>query len=133
MDELAVGGLTEAAALWQSFEASWPNCFTILADGEPCAMFGVTETQTVGHGIPWMLGSDRMLQIPRDLMVQGLYWIDHLNNLFPFLQNFVSEENLVSIRWLEKMRFVFHEAHDVNGTTFRRFTRCANPSPSPLS
>ncbi|MEE8385646.1 MAG: hypothetical protein V3S01_07000 [Dehalococcoidia bacterium] len=122
VDELAAIELEPEQALIQSYNASMPHCFTILASGYPCAMFGATAP-----GIPWMLGTDRMLEIPRDLMVQGRYWIDYLNLLYPFLQNHVAVNNTVSFLWLSRMGFTFHEELLVNRTLFRRFTR--GPSP----
>ncbi len=122
VDELAAVGLLPVPALIQSFNASWPHVFTILADGEPCAMFGVTPA-----GVPWMLGTDRMLTIPRDLIVQGQWWIEYLNRLHPVLENWVAVDNTVSVHWLKRMGFEFHETHVINNTTFRRFTRCVNP------
>lgn len=144
MAELAAAGLTPLEAVFQSVEASGSQSFTILADGVPCAVFGVVaaaqdpgppthdfavpEEPQEPQGIPWMLGTDLMLTIPRDLMVQGLYWIDYLNLLYPFLQNYVSDDNLVSVSWLQRMGFEFHEGYCINGTIFRRFTRGNLPS-----
>ena len=121
--ELDAIGLTPWRALIQSYQASFPDVFTILADGHPCAMFGVTEGE--GKGIPWMLGTELMLKIPRDLMVQGRYWVDYLNLLYPFLENHVAVSNTVSVAWLKRMGFEFHEEVLIKDTLFRRFTRGA--------
>lgn len=122
--EIEVTGRDATKALFESFAASKPHVFTILVDGEPAGIFGVAPAAE-GAGVPWMLGSDRLKLIPRDLIVQGRMWIDYLNRIYPHLENYVHDRNRTSIRWLGAMDFIIHPEKHVlpNGHVFRRFTR----------
>lgn len=117
--EIEVTGRDATQALFESFAVSKPHVFTILVDGEPSGVFGAAK------GVPWMLGNDRLKQIPRDLIVQGRWWIDYLNRIYPHLENYVHDLNQTSIRWLGAMGFTIHAEPLVlpNGHVFRRFTR----------
>ena len=93
-------------------------------------------THEPGLGGVWMLGTDALLEIPRELMVESPRWIDFLNTIYPTLSNFVDERNEVSMRWLDLMGFEFPYEDDFithEGVVFRRFYRCATPSASPSS
>lgn len=122
--EIEVTGRVAAAALVESFSASKPHVFTILVDGVPAGVFGAAAGPN-GAGIPWMLGTDDLLKIPRDLVVQGRQWIQYLNQIYPHLENYVHEFNYTSIRWLKAMGFEFPGEFVLlpNGHVFRRFTR----------
>lgn len=123
--EITVTGRDPIKALYESFEASRPHVFAIVVDGEPCGIFGAAQGPSMHVGIPWMLGNDRLVKIPRDLIVQGRAWVDYLNRMYPHLENFVHVDNRVSIRWLTVLGFeVHHEPYVLpNGAAFRRFTR----------
>lgn len=124
-EEILASGRDPIEALKESYAASQPHVFTIFVDGEAAGIFGAAETDGCGHGVPWMLGTDRLKLIPRELVVEGRRWIEYLNAIFPFLSNYVDERNEVSIRWLKLMGFDFTGPDFTfpSGVTFRRFTR----------
>lgn len=75
-----------------------------------------------------MLCTDLAMTVPRDLIVQGMMWIDYLNEIFPFMENWIDERNTVSFRWLKMMGFFFPgETFSNDITTFHRFIRGALP------
>ena len=112
-------------ALCDSYTASLPHVFTIFVDGKPAGIFGAAQGPAEGFGIPWMLGNDQLVTIPRELVTEGREWIDYLNRLYPHLENYVDERNRTSVRWLRAMGFEFPGEFVPlpNGRVFRRFTR----------
>lgn len=124
-DELAAQNRDPFDALHDSYMASKPHVFTIVVDGKPAGVFGVGQGPTMHHGVPWMLGNEKLLKIPRDLVVIGREWINYLNGIYPHLENWVDARNDVSIRWLKAMDFVFDgQTYEVQDRfIFRRFTR----------
>lgn len=75
-----------------------------------------------------MVGTDRLLEIPRELIVEARRWIDYFNSIYTTLTNWVSRENTVSRRWLELMGFDFPHTADFTasgGVVFEEFVRCA--------
>ena len=109
-------------ALVMSVLVSAPHVFTVLADGEPCAIFGVgpsTDDPELGH--PWLLGTARLLEVAGEFMRQTPLWVEYMTRVYPHLTNIVSLQNTVSIDWLTRMGFEFGEDVDVNGTPFVEF------------
>lgn len=125
-DEILASGRDPVQALLESYEASKPHVFTVLIDGKPEGIFGVAPGHAPCCGIPWMLGTERLTSSPRDLVVQGRFWVEYLNSLYHHLSNYVHADNHVSIRWLQLMGFEFELEDTVTlpkGQLFRRFTR----------
>lgn len=124
-EEMAAQNRGPREALFESYIASRPHVFTIHVDGEPAGVFGAGRGREYSAGIPWMLGNDRLLTIPKDLVREGRIWIDYLNSIYPHLENWVDARNYVSIRWLSAMGFVFpgETIALASGINFRRFTR----------
>lgn len=129
--ELAAQGHEPQEALESAVAMSGCLSFTIYIDGVQAAIFGIApQLDTVGLGAPWLLGSDRLLTVPRELVKEGRIWVDWFTRIFPNLVNYVDERNTVSIRWLKAMGFDFDGAGflaEDQETTFRRFSRCASP------
>lgn len=125
VQEMGALGQAPDEALLGSFRESAPLAFTIKADEDPVGMFGVAAHPSLRRtGVVWMLASEGLYTIKRDLITQAPGWIEHLNTLYPTLTNVVDERNTVSTRWLERLGFVFvDELIPVGGTNFRRFYR----------
>lgn len=70
----------------------------------PVCIFGVME-QTPDIGVPWMLGVTRFTQYRKDILVRGREYVGLMKKLYPYLHNFVHQDNVESIRWLEAMGF----------------------------
>lgn len=123
---LAAGHEDPGAAFLQSIEASEPDLlYTITVSGVPAGIFGVAQhPDNPCVGIPWMLGSDRILRARRQLLREAPKWITLLLSQYPVLVNMVHEGNTVSIAWLKRMGFEFHEEIVLpSGETFIRFTK----------
>lgn len=123
--EILATGRDPVEALYASYSASWPHVFTIHVDGVPAGVFGAGQGREQELGIPWMLGNERLLTIPKDLVREGRIWIDYLNDIYPRLENWVDENNRISVRWLKAMGFEFPGEFIFmpSGHVFRRFTR----------
>jgi len=130
VDELACWQRTPEQAFADAWQTSRPLIFTIHVDGVPSALFGAAEVSDSSEGSVWMLGTDRLLVSPRELIVESRLWIQFLAGFFDGLTNWVSAHNSVSIRWLEAMGFTFpgDVIISLTGTPFRKFTLCANLS-----
>lgn len=117
-----------AAALQDSVVSSGLLAFTIHVDGKPAGLFGVCPGVTPEVGFIWMVGTDRLLLIQRELVVEARVWIDYLNAVYPVLANWVDSRNTVSLRWLALMGFEFPHTADFvtpDGVVFEEFRRCA--------
>tara|TARA_B100000795_G_C22698922_1_gene398789 strand:- start:71 stop:529 length:459 start_codon:yes stop_codon:yes gene_type:complete len=101
---MASSGLTPIQALTKGFELS--KGLSIIHKDELIGMFGVAE---VGEdiGSPWMLGSDKIPEIKKDLLTQALDWVIRTNKEYPLLVNYVDVRNKVAIRWLKFLGFSF--------------------------
>ena len=126
-DEVRAAGHDDGtSALLASVKAS-DMAFTIWVDGEAAGIFGVAKhPEDPQIGIPWMLGTDRLLRARRALVYESRPWIDFLNERYPLLTNIVHSQNDVSIRWLKAMGFTMDEAVEMGEHEFWSFYRCAN-------
>lgn len=125
---LKAGHPSVLRALMDSATASEGLLFTIWVDGKPAGVFGAAPHPVDERvGIPWMLGTDRLLRARRELVRETERWVDYLNFYYPILVNLIDVENTTSLAWLKRVGFDLHETIDVNGHPFRRFTRCATP------
>lgn len=115
-----------------SFAVSAPLCFTLLWDGNPVAIFGVSATEEEGVGSVWMLGTDGILSAAGYLARFTTQWVEWMNTIYPFLSNQCSASNTVSIAWLKHSGFEFgdpHDSYDIPFIPFWRTPQCAIPSP----
>lgn len=128
--ELEALGRDPRDALLEAVSSCGVLVFTIHVDGRAAGVFGAMATAVPGVGAAWMLGTDNLLSIRRELVREGVRWINFLNTVYPVLTNYVDERNDISIRWLERLGFEFPYVDDFvtdEGITFRRFVRCATP------
>jgi hypothetical protein len=100
----ASNGLTPLDALQRGFEAS--NAQSIIHKGELIGMFGCAQIDDL-IGSPWMLGSDKIPQIKKDLLTQSVEWVKEVNQQYPLLINYVDARNRVALRWLSHIGFSF--------------------------
>jgi hypothetical protein len=85
------------------------RCFAVIApDVEPVAVFGVVPfPDKPGVGIPWMLGSDKLLDFRKQLLREGRTHLARLARHYTMLVNSVDKRNTVHIRWLRWMGVTF--------------------------
>lgn len=112
------------AALY-SFDMS-PLRWTGKCDGEPFCIFGVSpRSVALGHGSPWLLGTDKILQHQFAFLRKSGRMVDVMQARYPLLTNYVHEDNHVSKRWLKWLGFEVGDAVrlGLRGSKFHHFTR----------
>lgn len=97
---------TPLEAFQSGYDVSEPP-FTIEWKGVPVAMFGVSGEGTVG--VPWMLATDDLKRIKKDLLRECRGYVNDMLKKYPFLTNQVWAENIIHIRWLIWLGFTFEE------------------------
>jgi hypothetical protein len=124
----ASSGLNPIGALQQSFKGSYECNSIIHEDGDVVGMFGVSDNKI--FAMPWLLGSDKLLDTKKEFIPQAVEWVDRMSSLHPILTNFVCKKNTVAIRWLETLGFDFVKTIDKFGVgqipfiQFVRITKC---------
>ena len=88
-------------------------------------MFGVHPIDDLTAS-PWMLGTDKIPEIARDVMKVSSRWVKEKNKEYPILVNYVHKDNEVSKAWLRRLGFTFIQLIDDYGVgeqPFYEFTR----------
>jgi hypothetical protein len=101
LKELKASGSTPVAGLSHSLETS-SKAFSVLLDGEPIAMFGVSpmDSQGVLVGALWLMGTPGIEQIRYQFLRESKQWLAEIADGYDFLANYVHEDNHLHIRWL---------------------------------
>ena len=120
-NELVAAGHSNPADVLRDSVALSTLCCTITVQGVPAGVFGVAQHSEPNVGVPWMLGSDRILGARRELLRQAPLYVALFLNYFPTLVNAVHVENTISVRWLARMGFTFGEELERPGGLFRVF------------
>ena len=103
---MASSGLSPLRALQASFNASAPECHTIIhEDGSIVGMFGLSVNHVFAS--PWLLGSDKLPETKKVMLPVSAEWVERMNTKHPLMLNFVHAENTVSMRWLKSLGFQF--------------------------
>ena len=102
----AASGLCPEEALIVGMSVS-RECYSVLGDGTPIAMFGVCPDENASVGRVWMLGSDAIHAHRFDFLRKSLEWVEHFHNLYPVLHNYIDARNTVHIKWLQWLGFTF--------------------------
>lgn len=101
---LAVGH-SPKQALRSSLKAS-TFALTVLLDGRPVAMLGVTPYSVLeGIGSPWLLGTDEVLKGARHFLTVGPRVVEAMQREWPRLENYVGAENRAALRVLARLGF----------------------------
>jgi hypothetical protein len=109
----ASSGPNHVTAILYSILSSdaWTVC---LPDGTPICIYGVGD-DTVGGGIPWMIGTDEMIKHRKALIRDARKWIDTKHDEFPVLHNYVDGRNTSHIKWLHHMGFAVSDIPEYIG------------------
>lgn len=112
IDEVkAASGLDPETALILSHQVS-SECFTVFGGCNQIAMFGVKQEDNPSIGRIWMLGSDEIHDHRFGFLRRSKAWVDHLQDRYPILYNYIDARNTVHIRWLQWLGFSFiNEVH----------------------
>lgn len=116
-------GYRASEALRVGFEQS-EICLTAHFNNAPVMMFGVRRNSLMfNDGIPWLLGTDAVIQIGRQIIRQSKGFIRLFLWKFEYLENYVHAENVVSINWLKWMGFTIEppEPCGIHKELFHRF------------
>lgn len=99
--------------------------WTLTDDGSPIAVFGVAPTELEGVGMPWLVGTQRIVRRQRSFMRLCAAYIPAMHALFPVLMNIVDARNTRAIAWLRHVGFEFGPPANVGveGRLFYPFSR----------
>ena len=103
------------------------------APREVVAIFGVATVPNptgIQLGSPWLLASEELFSTHlRQAVSESHHWLDVLSEGYDVLQNYVFAENVVHVRWIEKMGFELTEYIEAWGhkrLPFWRFQKILN-------
>ena len=121
----AASGTAAADAMQKGFECS-KFCLVALADDVPFIAFGVAAKAILGtKGTPWLLGTEAMRyrEIRTEVKSKSKKVIEVMLQHFDSLENYVDNDNRVSIAWLKACGFKVEdpEIYGVGRELFRRF------------
>lgn len=127
-DEIAA--LVGADAVHDAIETSVSSssrAWTLTDDGQPIAVFGVAPSELHGVGMPWLVGTPRIVRRQRSFMRLCAHYIALMQQLFPVLINVVDARNTRAIAWLRHVGFEFGPPSNigVEGRLFYPFSRKA--------
>lgn len=97
--------------------------WTIVVDGVPIGMVGVSDRSLIGRGgTPWLLGTDKLTDSKRLFLLYSKIILKNMSEGYDKLENYISTENKPSMIWLRHLGFKFgEEIESVTGVMFRRF------------
>ena len=104
---------------------SCTECYTILKNDRPIAVFGLCEME-MGIASIGLLSTDELLSIKLKFMRQCKKWVKSFNADYNLLFNVVGCENLLHVTWLKWLGFTFLRripGHGKSGEDFYEFAR----------
>lgn len=90
--------------------------------GAPAVIYGVCPSGD-GCGVPWMLATDAIGEIPGRVIIESRREVDGWARRYAMLANYVHEANAVSIRWLRWLGFAVLTVPAEHNPKFRLFWR----------
>ena len=96
---------------------------TALVDDEVACMFGVSPGLEAGSGVPWLLGSELIVEHAIPFQLRSARYLEDIRKRYTMLENYVDARNTVSVRWLQDAGFTLEEAkpHGALGMDFHHF------------
>lgn len=125
---MASHGHSAHTALELALIAGGPT-FTAIGYGQPVAMFGVhVKSALASTGNPWLLGTDVLLKMTRELVALGAEATDAWARRYHLLENYVHVNNTRSVRWLKHIGYSFDEPapYGIAGEQFMRFYKVSD-------
>lgn len=86
----------------------------ILPDGRLICIFGIGD-DTMGGGIPWMIGTDDMIKHRKALIKDAREWIDYQLDIYSYLWNYADARNTIHLQWLRHMGFTVSDIPEYIG------------------
>jgi hypothetical protein len=103
------------------------RCWTLLADGVPAAIYGISKTSdTPRSGALWLLGTDDIYKHRSEFVRISRSRVAEISAPYDFVWNFVDSRNDLHIRWLRWLGFTFIRSTtevSVDGTLFYEFVK----------
>ncbi len=117
--EVLALGFTPVDGLLQSI-AGAQEAWTYRADRQIICMAGVTPLSLIGRvGVPWLLGSELVLQHRRAFMIETRRMVADWLTRFDVLRNVVDARYEAAIRWLRWLGFKIGKPFPLGKGTFR--------------
>ncbi len=86
--------------------AAW----TAIDDGRVVCVFGINRRSMLSSvGVPWLVGTDEVALHGREFARKSRGYFSLFERAFPQMENFVLEENAVTVRWLKWLGFDMDE------------------------
>lgn len=104
LEVAASSGHTPIQALTESVMDS-EQSFCFVVDGVPHAIFGFDRTGSRGDAIVWLLAADSVKAHRKLFLRESRRIVNAWAEEFTSLYNWVAEDNLASLRWLEWLGF----------------------------
>lgn len=96
------------------------EAWTYRADRQIICMAGIAPLSLIGRvGVPWLLGSELVLQHRRTFMTETRRMVAHWLTRFDVLRNVVDARYDAAIRWLRWLDFKIGEPFPLGHGTFR--------------
>jgi hypothetical protein len=112
----AATGMKPLEALLHAYVASDKHVIkTIFVGDEQVGIFGVNPSAVSGIGFIWMLGTDKLKLLRKELVTEARTHINHFCTIYPVLTNVVYSKNITHIKWLHKLGFKFLRRYDNMG------------------
>ena len=108
-----------------SVRCSW-DAIAGFADDEILVLAGVaSQNRLSGVGCPWMVATDELPKHAAKFLREDRKLIDRWLEIFDRLENWVDNDNVVSQKWLKRLKFELEDpvAYGDKGFLFRRFHR----------
>lgn len=106
-----------------SVRCSW-DAIAGFADDEIVVLAGVaSHNRLLGIGCPWMVATDELPKHARVFLREDKKLIEKWLEIFPRLENWVDNDNVISQKWLKRLKFELDNpvAYGHQGCLFRRF------------
>jgi hypothetical protein len=117
--EVLALGLDPIDGLLQSLIGA-QEAWTYRAEGQIVCMAGITPLSLIGRtGVPWLLGSELVVQHRRVFMVETCRMVARWLTLFDVLRNVVDDRYDAAIRWLSWLGFEIGDPFPLANGKFR--------------
>ena len=84
-------------------------------DGEPVGIFGLVETPDPTLAAVWAMATHKLFNNTKLFMRESRKWLEHVNDVYPVLYNYVDARNTIHIKWLQSLGFICIKAHENHG------------------
>jgi len=123
--ECMIHGATPFRALMAGFREHKAETYTVILDGKPAMMFGVTPVYEHMIGKIWALGTYSIEDHSRKFLFWSKKVVDYFQKQYYQLENVVPADHTRTIDWLDFLGFtILQEPVMINGYQVLRFIRC---------